>query len=631
MKLNNLLAALLCFVISISVGYAQFDERYLFPINPGQKNFLAGTMGELRSSHFHAGIDIKTGGVEGLPVYATKRGYITRIKISTSGYGNALYMLHPDGNTSVYAHLKTFDKPIQDWVRKQQYEKETFEIELFPEPYQFAYKRGEVIAKSGNTGGSTGPHLHFEIRDPLQKVLNPLHFGFSEIKDHIAPIAWRVAVQPMEENSRVNGEFKRQDFNLTRIGRNYKIQDTIYISGPVGLEVLGHDKLDGAANKNGISIMNAKANETTFFYQDIDSMSFALQRHIMVHYPYKTKVQTGYRYHKMYVEYGNKMNYYKTAGNNGLIDLSTDSTAKVTIEMYDPYENKSEISLVLKGKTPARKLTNPIDFQIDESHYEIDRNILKIYAKSTCEEPEDAMLHFDDTIVSVPYSYMQQNIAIYLWDLNEGIPNSVLACEAGSNIRLKHEVLPKKNTTIEDDHMRISFSSNDLFDTLYLETSYDKILQGNLETFYVGPETYPLKSYAQFTLKPEKSYSEQDKFHAYAVDDNGNFSFEGGEWNNNEITFSSRSLGTYTIVQDTIPPTIRPVKGTTTYFIIKDDLSGLKEYKVLLNGEWILANYEYKKSLIWLEWPDDIESKSGQLEVIVTDQAGNTTTYSTKR
>ncbi|MGB5928939.1 MAG: M23 family metallopeptidase, partial [Cyclobacteriaceae bacterium] len=167
--------------------YSQ-DGEYLFPIKPGEKNLLAGTMGELRSSHYHGGIDIKTEQREGFEVYATQDGYISRIKVSGYGYGNAMYVQHPDGNTSVYGHLQRFLDDVADYVRGQQYEREAFGVDLFPEKEMFPVKKGDVIAISGNSGGSSGPQLHFEIRDKNQRPLNPLTFGFEkEINDNIPP------------------------------------------------------------------------------------------------------------------------------------------------------------------------------------------------------------------------------------------------------------------------------------------------------------------------------------------------------------------------------------------------------------------------------------------------------------
>ena len=125
---------------------------------------LSGTFGELRTNHFHAGLDIKTQQVEGLNVYSAAQGYVSRIKISHWGYGKALYITHPNGYTSVYAHLKKFNNRIEAYIKKQQYKKESFEVHVFPTSTELPVSKDEIIAFSGSTGGFVGPHLHFEIR-----------------------------------------------------------------------------------------------------------------------------------------------------------------------------------------------------------------------------------------------------------------------------------------------------------------------------------------------------------------------------------------------------------------------------------------------------------------------------------
>lgn len=163
------------FVIGSFAQKASFPKGYfIFPINPGQKNTLAGVLGDLRTNHFHAGIDIRTQQREGLQVLAAADGYISKIKVQTTGYGNVIFIKHPNGMTTVYGHLLSFADPMGSYLREKQYERKTFEIEINPSPEQFPVRKGELIGLSGNTGGSAGPHLHFEIRDSKDNYLNPL-------------------------------------------------------------------------------------------------------------------------------------------------------------------------------------------------------------------------------------------------------------------------------------------------------------------------------------------------------------------------------------------------------------------------------------------------------------------------
>src|SRR6056297_312669 len=217
---------------------------------------LSGNFGELRSNHFHSGIDIKTGGTTGKPIHSIADGYVSRIKISANGYGHALYIHHPkQGLTSVYGHLKAFNQPVQHYVRKKQYQKETFELQLFPEKGQFPIQKGDVAGLSGNTGSSEGPHLHFEIRDmDRQEPLNPLHFNM-EVPDHIPPNIFNVAFYPLGPKASVNGKDHKQILDVVSQGRNrYKLmgQKIPQVHGRIGFALRSFDFLDGAPNWCGL-------------------------------------------------------------------------------------------------------------------------------------------------------------------------------------------------------------------------------------------------------------------------------------------------------------------------------------------------------------------------------------------
>ena len=175
------------FILSLFININLVAQDYVSPVD--FDILLSGTFGELRSNHFHAGIDIKTQGVEGQKIRSIADGYISRIKVSTWGYGKVIYINHPEtGHTSVYAHLQSFNKNISKRVKQEHYNKENFELNFFPKKNELIVKQGEVIGLSGNTGGSNGAHLHFEIRETKNsKPINPLQFNF-KVVDNISPI-----------------------------------------------------------------------------------------------------------------------------------------------------------------------------------------------------------------------------------------------------------------------------------------------------------------------------------------------------------------------------------------------------------------------------------------------------------
>jgi len=191
---------------------------------------LSGSFGELRSNHFHSGLDIKTQQRTGLPVYAPADGYVSRIKVGHYGYGKALYIKHPNGYSTVYAHLERYAGKIQDYVKKQQYRKESYEIELFPKADLLPVYKGDLIGYSGNTGSSGGPHLHFEIRDASSRPMNPMLFGL-DVPDTRRPLLNSVMVYPVGDSAHVDQRRSRKRLKLTPLGNGSYKAETIKAYG----------------------------------------------------------------------------------------------------------------------------------------------------------------------------------------------------------------------------------------------------------------------------------------------------------------------------------------------------------------------------------------------------------------
>ena len=161
------------FFISVSMAQNSYPQDY-FQSPLEIPLILSGTFAELRSNHFHSGLDIKTQQQSGLKVMAAASGFVSRIKVSHFGYGKALYITHPNGYTTVYAHLQNFNPEIDAYIKHRQYKNESYEIELFPKAGELLVNNGDIVAYSGNTGGSGGPHLHFEIRNKQEHPMNPM-------------------------------------------------------------------------------------------------------------------------------------------------------------------------------------------------------------------------------------------------------------------------------------------------------------------------------------------------------------------------------------------------------------------------------------------------------------------------
>ena len=215
---------------------------------------LSASFAELRADHFHTGLDYRTGGVQGKDVLAIDEGYVYRIAVSPTGFGRALYVRHPSGYSSVYAHLRSFRPDIEEYVRQQQYGRKSFSVSLFPQRNQFQVGRGEVIAWSGNSGGSSGPHLHFEIRDSASEdPVNPLSFGFG-VSDRMRPVIDRVILYPLTRGSAVNSSHGNLSLRTVPSDGSYGIAAATapVVYGPVGIGIKCWDTFDNSTNKCGV-------------------------------------------------------------------------------------------------------------------------------------------------------------------------------------------------------------------------------------------------------------------------------------------------------------------------------------------------------------------------------------------
>jgi hypothetical protein len=299
--------------------------------------FLAGNFAELRSGHFHAGIDIKTRGHEGYKIYAVQKGYVSRIKVAPDGYGQSVYITHPDGYTSVYGHLREFNIQIGRYVRKAQYEKESFAVDLFLNPDEIPVNKGDVIGLSGNSGSSGGPHLHFEIRDTRSaRPMNGLFLGY-KIEDNLPPLMFNLYVYPYGDASEVKGKNKKATITLNPAKGKYKPDgpDTIEVSGTIGLGIKADDFLNGSSNRCGVYRFNLFQEDSLCFEMQFDGFSFAETHYVSSMLDYAEYVQNNVKAYKLYIEPNNKLSVYKSFQQNGLLKIAEDSIKKITIEAIE--------------------------------------------------------------------------------------------------------------------------------------------------------------------------------------------------------------------------------------------------------------------------------------------------------
>ncbi len=311
---------------------------------------LSGTFGELRNNHFHAGVDIKTKRRTGFPVYATADGYVSRIKVAIWGYGKVIYISHPNGYTSVYAHLSKFGDGIQEYVKNIQYQKESYETgNIYPAENEITVKKGQVIAFTGRTGGFVAPHLHYEIRDTkTEHIINPLLFGL-KIKDSIAPRINKLIAYPIGEGSRINRSVKKQTLAIKKDSLNNYRTNRISASGSIGFGVNVYDLLGKELNKNGVYSIEMKVNGKRHYYHDVETFSFAESKYInlLIDYPYFATYKN--RIQKTFREKETKLSIYEDLVKDGFVDVKEEFSYKVEIIAKDFKGNRSSVKIPIIG------------------------------------------------------------------------------------------------------------------------------------------------------------------------------------------------------------------------------------------------------------------------------------------
>ena len=323
---------------------------------------LSGTFGELRGDHFHSGVDIK--GFRGRKIVAAGKGHIALIRVSAGGYGNVLYVQHPNGFTSVYAHLNRFPKAIADLVQKTQLKEEKFELEIKPDSTQFPLNQGDYLGEMGNTGYSFGPHLHFEIRETLSgKPVNPLLFGIN-VADQQAPMISQLRVYGLNEKSLTDYQetFATQ---LVRKGQYRISKDTLFIqSSKLGVAVKSFDKLDGARNWNGVYQIRMQVDGKERYAFEVEKFDFGEWRYLNAHVDYADVVENNSYYNRCFRLPGNQFSGIQTDAQNGVIPLESNKAKRVIVEVSDVAGNVSSIAFWVKRDQTTQEQKLNFDYYL---------------------------------------------------------------------------------------------------------------------------------------------------------------------------------------------------------------------------------------------------------------------------
>ncbi len=539
-------------------------DYFASPVNV--KISLAGNFGEIRPNHFHAGFDIKTNNKEGMPVYAAADGYISRIKISPYGYGKALYITHPNGYTSVYGHLQSFDKTIAEYCKKVQYAKELFEIDTLLQPNALPIKKGDLIALSGNTGGSQGPHLHFEIRETAtEKPINPYFFGY-KVEDNIKPTINEIAIYPIGETSSINGKqiVKKIKPIVSKGIYNINKLDSVTVNGEIGFGIECIDKETGATGPNGVFSIELQSGGKRIYYHELEKFTFENARYVNAHIDFLEKQKHNDVIQKCFLAKNDQSGIYKNVINNGVLNFSDDSVHWIRFIVKDFVGNTSEIMLKVKSSskcniTGKTKNSTAVTFDcLKENHFKD-----------------------DDIQLTIPAA------ALY---------NDILFTESSSS--------PIKGTYSKLVHIQ-----ND-------ETPLQKPISISIKAINLPDSLKEKAAIISINSKGKKSY-EGGSFNNGLVTTKtkvfGNFAI---------IVDTTAPSIKFNLKTDGLKP-IDLTKAKTIEVFAKDALSGIKKYRASIDGKWVLCEYETKKDLLFYTFDESISTGIHSFKIEVSDDKNN--------
>jgi len=340
-----------------SFGQNQYPKDYFrSPLDiPLQ---LSGNFGELRPNHIHSGFDFKTQQKEGLNVYAAADGYISRIKISQVGYGKAIYITHPNGYTTVYGHLKSGFGEIEKYIKNEQYKAKSYEIEVLLTPNELVVHKGDLIALSGNTGGSEGPHLHFEIRDTQsEKIINPMYFGFDEVLlDEKRPQITSLWVYPINENAIVNQSKRPFFLSMIQQDDGTFISEKVMAQGNIGFGITTVDFDNVSWNANGVFRVKTFLNGKADFSYQFDTFSFDETRYINALIDYGRYKNLGQRVQKLFMKNPYPLSLIQPGKSNGIINVTSNISQTYRIEVSDYAGNMTKIFIPIQYSVLPEKV-----------------------------------------------------------------------------------------------------------------------------------------------------------------------------------------------------------------------------------------------------------------------------------
>ena len=538
------------------------NESFTSPVKP--PFLFSGNFGELRASHFHSGLDFRTQGKTGMPVYAVKDGYISRIGVSPTGYGNALYMNHPDGTTTVYGHLERFNPKLEEYLRENQYDKETFAVNLSPFANEFTFKKGEIIAWSGNSGSSGGPHLHFEVRDTKSEYpYNPLLYGFG-ITDNSAPKISAVYVYPLTEKSNVGPSNSKKRFETIAVPGGYQLKNNLPLElfGKIGFGIQADDDFSGTGLKCGIYSATLLCDGLPVFGFKMDKFPFEDSRYANSQADYEERIKSHRWVQRLYRQPGNYLNIYDPSGKDGILTIEDGKSHQFEVIVCDAFKNKTSLkfrTICKKGNLSPVNQTFTKKFLFDQTNG-FENEQIKIV---------------------IPKGSLYENLD-FIW---KSAPKPAGCYSALQFIQTRFVPLHKSySISIKCDELPENLTDKALIVAIDPASGKKSAIGGEYSEGWVTTNT---NIFGSFSVTIDKTPPVI-------------------------VPLSVKEKKTLT-------------DSTKLQFTITDNLSGIKSYRGEIDGKWVLFELDAKKDLITYVFDKNrmVLGKSHLLRLTVTDNKGN--------
>jgi len=558
------------FLIPWHTCYSQAKQENNNFIAPLSGNLgITGSFGEIRGDHFHSGIDLRTDGVIGKEIYAANDGYISRIKVSSVGYGKSIFIDHSNGLTSGYGHLDRYNDKITEYVKRIQYQQKSFDVDIFPKPYELPVKKGELIAYSGNSGGSSGPHLHYELRTTVdQQIISPVP-EYLTITDSIPPIIKALYLYQIDSSSFSNGYKEKNNIPIHKTKDGYTTDNKILAHSKIGIGIDVLDRINSLSTQCGFSSISVKVNGKQAYKLIFNKFAFAETKYVNSVIDYAAKIESNKEVVKLFVEPANNFSGIARFPKRGLIEVIPDSTYKIEVLASDANSNTSMLNFEVQGIQKPFKQKRPDNFA---------KNVMLLSSAI-----ENSVIN-DTFILQFPKNSLYDNL--------------YFEHSAIDNKNYKYSPLVKLHTVRVPLHIKAKLA--------------------------IKPSNIPVKYQSKALLAlidDNKTISA-----VYAE-------WKDGLVKGSISSFGNYFVALDTIAPEIIPINVRQdanlSNSSSIRIVVKDDFSGIGKIDGYIDGKWALFDYDKKNNLIQYLFDKDRIAKGTNhtLELVVKDTKDNTSRF----